>query len=114
MQVDALGGGSASNNKVAHKRNKAKVQVNNFLDDDFEADIGKRSHTEGHEVLSLAEQKKERDEYLKELELINDLPELLLGQDARNLSSSKFDKKIICDFDDFEMGGAMASVAATD
>lgn len=24
-----------SNNKVAHKRNKAKVQVNNFLDDDL-------------------------------------------------------------------------------
>ena len=47
--------GSANNNKVAHKRNKAKVQVNNFLDDDLEADIGERSHTEGHEVLSLAE-----------------------------------------------------------
>ena len=41
--------------------------------------MGQRSHTEGHEVMSLAEQKKERDEYLRELELINDLPELLLG-----------------------------------
>ena len=47
--------GSANNNKVVHKRNKAKVQVNNFLDDDIEADVGERSHTEGHEVLSLAE-----------------------------------------------------------
>ena len=58
--------------------------------------------------MTIAEQKKERDEYLKELELINDLPELLLGQDAQNVTSHQFDKKIICDFDDGfdeEMGG---------
>lgn len=87
--------------------------MNNFLDVGSNVDIGERSHTEGHEVLSMAEQKKERDEYLKELELINDLPELLLGQDAHNLSSQKFDKKIICDFDDFEMGEAVHKGAAT-
>ena len=34
--------------------------------------------------------------------MINDLPELLLGTDARMISGE--DKKIICDFDDFEMG----------
>ena len=33
--------------------------------------------------------------------MINDLPELLLGTDARMISGE--DKKIICDFDDFEM-----------
>ena len=32
---------------------------------------------------------------------------MLLGQDAQNLNSQKFDKKIICDFDDFEMGEAV-------
>ena len=34
---------------------------------------------------------------MHQLELINDLPELLLGQD-------QLDKRIICDFDDFELG----------
>ena len=72
---------------MIHKRNKAKLQVNNFLDDDIEGVIDERSHTEGHEVMSFAEEKKERDEYLKELVLINDLPELLLGQDAQNVSA---------------------------
>jgi hypothetical protein len=39
---------------------------------------------------------------LYELELINNLPELLLGDDAK--MTSEHEKKIICDFDDFEMG----------
>ena len=54
-------------------------------------------------VSSSEDEQKQRDEYLKELELINDLPELLLGQDGRNATISQFDKKIICDYDDFDV-----------
>ena len=41
---------------------------------------------------------------MKELELINNMPDLLLGQDSK-LINTQLEKKIICDFDDFEMGG---------
>lgn len=58
----------------------AKVQVNNFLDSgaagipaaDSDQQLIKSKEGE-------LEKKKEENEYLKELEMINDLPELLLG-----------------------------------
>lgn len=48
----------------------------------------------------------DRERYIRELELINDLPELLLGGDPHTAATTQLDKKIICDFDDFELGGS--------
>ena len=63
--------------RVAHKRNQAKLQVNNFLDAELESSVQVDATSQESE-----EKKQEQDLYLRELELINDLPELLLGNDS--------------------------------
>ena len=75
--------------------------MNNFLDAELESSAQMDATSQESE-----EKKHEQDQYLRELELINDLPELLLGTDSQRLTTSHLDKKIICDFDDFEVGSS--------
>ena len=56
----------------AHKRNKAKIQVNNFLIEDSDSKVDDLK-------------------YVEDLNMINILPELLQNDS---------EKKIICDYDD--------------
>ena len=51
--------------------------MNNFLDAELESSVQVDATSQESE-----EKKQEQDLYLRELELINDLPELLLGNDS--------------------------------
>ena len=74
------------------------MQVNNFLDGNAEPQPPEAS-------------KQEEQEYLNQLNLINNLPQLLLGEagSTEENAQAQMNKKIICDFGDFEDVGDVQS-----
>ena len=68
---------------------------------------------ENSERVTSEQAMREQEEYINQLNMINDLPDLLLGGEsqtmANGLVNENIDKKIICDFDDFEDEGNLFS-----